>query len=269
MKSFNNFTNRLFLSKKSCFHFPNTVSRLIGTNTEEKHVSVPEKVKEREKKVEFVNEDNKKERDGQFSPKSVRLGACTFLRVPSANFSTTSLAGKDVCSKSGDKDAAPSGTGTPPKSATAGSQGTIIAGSTLASNFHTEPKFYETSEKSVARVFGLDLVRQKYILFIHLEPRLILEVAQHLGESTCRTIAMDGTEGLVRGQPIVDTGAPITIPVGEPTLGRIINVIGEPIDPFRPKILMGELDHIPEAAFYMVGTIEDVIAKSQALAKSV
>ncbi|KAJ8705654.1 hypothetical protein PYW08_012700 [Mythimna loreyi] len=66
------------------------------------------------------------------------------------------------------------------------------------------------------------------------KPRLILEVAQHLGESACRTIAMDGTEGLVRGQAIVDTGAPITIPVGEPTLGRIINVIGEPIDERGP-----------------------------------
>lgn len=76
------------LIRVSGFHFPNTVSRLIGTNTEEKHVSVPEKVKEREKKVEFVNEDNKKQRDGQISLKSVRLGACTFLRVPSANVST-------------------------------------------------------------------------------------------------------------------------------------------------------------------------------------
>ncbi|KPJ01307.1 ATP synthase subunit beta, mitochondrial [Papilio xuthus] len=66
------------------------------------------------------------------------------------------------------------------------------------------------------------------------KPRLILEVAQHLGERTCRTIAMDGTEGLVRGQPVTDTGAPITIPVGEPTLGRIINVIGEPIDERGP-----------------------------------
>ncbi|CAH0730197.1 unnamed protein product, partial [Brenthis ino] len=66
------------------------------------------------------------------------------------------------------------------------------------------------------------------------KPRLILEVAQHLGENSCRTIAMDGTEGLVRGQAIVDTGAPITIPVGEPTLGRIINVIGEPIDERGP-----------------------------------
>ena len=56
------------------------------------------------------------------------------------------------------------------------------------------------------------------------------KVAQHLGENVVRTIAMDGTEGLVRGQPCTDTGGPITIPVGPATLGRIINVIGEPID---------------------------------------
>lgn len=62
------------------------------------------------------------------------------------------------------------------------------------------------------------------------KPRLVLEVAQHLGEGTVRTIAMDGTEGLVRGQQCLDTGAPITIPVGPETLGRIMNVIGEPID---------------------------------------
>jgi len=66
------------------------------------------------------------------------------------------------------------------------------------------------------------------------ENRLVLEVAQHLGENTVRTIAMDGTEGLVRGQPVVDTGNPITIPVGPATLGRIINVIGEPIDERGP-----------------------------------
>merc|ERR1712095_57577 len=65
-------------------------------------------------------------------------------------------------------------------------------------------------------------------------PRLVLEVAQHLGENTVRTIAMDGTEGLVRGQQVVDTGAPIRIPVGEETLGRIINVIGDPIDERGP-----------------------------------
>merc|ERR1712136_389195 len=62
----------------------------------------------------------------------------------------------------------------------------------------------------------------------------VLEVAQHLGESAVRTIAMDGTEGLVRGQSCVDTGGPITIPVGPGTLGRIINVIGEPIDERGP-----------------------------------
>merc|ERR1712012_1225537 len=66
------------------------------------------------------------------------------------------------------------------------------------------------------------------------EPRLVLEVAQHLGENTVRTIAMDGTEGLVRGQTVVDTGSPIKIPVGEETLGRIINVIGDPIDERGP-----------------------------------
>merc|ERR1739838_201900 len=66
------------------------------------------------------------------------------------------------------------------------------------------------------------------------EPRLVLEVAQHMGENTVRTIAMDGTEGLVRGQPVFDTGAPIRIPVGEETLGRIINVIGDPIDERGP-----------------------------------
>merc|ERR1739846_103105 len=65
-------------------------------------------------------------------------------------------------------------------------------------------------------------------------PRLVLEVAQHLGENTVRTIAMDGTEGLVRGQAVTDTGAPIRIPVGEETLGRIINVIGDPIDERGP-----------------------------------
>jgi len=66
--------------------------------------------------------------------------------------------------------------------------------------------------------------------------RLILEVAQHLGDNTVRTIAMDGTEGLVRGQICVDTDAPIMIPVGPECLGRIMNVIGEPIDERGPII---------------------------------
>ena len=64
--------------------------------------------------------------------------------------------------------------------------------------------------------------------------RLVLEVAQHLGESTVRTIAMDSTEGLVRGAEAKDTGAPITVPVGPETLGRILNVIGEPVDEGKP-----------------------------------
>src|ERR1700748_3135895 len=64
--------------------------------------------------------------------------------------------------------------------------------------------------------------------------RLVLEVAQHLGESTVRTIAMDTTEGLVRGQEVGDTGAPIRVPVGAGTLGRIINVIGDPVDEQGP-----------------------------------
>ncbi len=64
--------------------------------------------------------------------------------------------------------------------------------------------------------------------------RLVLEVAQHLGESTVRTIAMDTTEGLVRGQEVTDTGDPIMVPVGAGTLGRIMNVIGEPVDEAGP-----------------------------------
>src|SRR5581483_7763159 len=63
---------------------------------------------------------------------------------------------------------------------------------------------------------------------------LVLEVAQHLGESTVRTIAMDTTEGLVRGQEVVDTGDAIIVPVGPATLGRIMNVIGEPVDEAGP-----------------------------------
>ncbi|QBX34904.1 F0F1 ATP synthase subunit beta [Paracoccus liaowanqingii] len=60
--------------------------------------------------------------------------------------------------------------------------------------------------------------------------KLVLEVAQHLGENTVRTIAMDATEGLVRGEPVSDTGSPIMVPVGDVTLGRILNVVGEPVD---------------------------------------
>ncbi|CAN7996358.1 unnamed protein product [Ixodes hexagonus] len=68
------------------------------------------------------------------------------------------------------------------------------------------------------------------------KPRLVLEVAQHLGENVVRTIAMDGTEGLVRGQKVTDTLSPIMVPVGPETLGRIMNVIGEPIDERGPIV---------------------------------
>ncbi|MEN8831051.1 MAG: F0F1 ATP synthase subunit beta, partial [Pacificibacter sp.] len=64
--------------------------------------------------------------------------------------------------------------------------------------------------------------------------RLVLEVAQHLGESTVRTIAMDATEGLVRGQDVTATGNQISVPVGTATLGRIMNVTGDPVDEKGP-----------------------------------
>ncbi len=64
--------------------------------------------------------------------------------------------------------------------------------------------------------------------------KLVLEVAQHLGENTVRAVAMDATEGLVRGAPVTDTGSPIQVPVGKATLGRIMNVIGEPVDERGP-----------------------------------
>jgi F0F1-type ATP synthase beta subunit len=66
------------------------------------------------------------------------------------------------------------------------------------------------------------------------ENRLVLEVAQHLGGNNVRTIALDSTEGLIRGQEVNDTGNPIMVPVGPATLGRIMNVIGEPIDERGP-----------------------------------
>ncbi len=67
-----------------------------------------------------------------------------------------------------------------------------------------------------------------------LDRRLVLEVAQHLGEGQVRTIAMDTTDGLVRGTEVIDTGGPIEVPVGPETLGRILNVIGEPVDEAGP-----------------------------------
>ncbi|MGA7827123.1 MAG: F0F1 ATP synthase subunit beta, partial [Geobacteraceae bacterium] len=66
------------------------------------------------------------------------------------------------------------------------------------------------------------------------ENNLVLEVAQHLGENTVRTISMDSTDGLVRGQQVTDTGKQISVPVGRKTLGRILNIIGEPVDEMGP-----------------------------------
>ena len=63
---------------------------------------------------------------------------------------------------------------------------------------------------------------------------LVLEVAQHLGENSVRAIAMDATEGLVRGQDVVNTGGQISVPVGNATLGRIMNVTGDPVDEKGP-----------------------------------
>ena len=80
--------------------------------------------------------------------------------------------------------------------------------------------------------------------------RLVLEVAQHLGENTVRTIAMDSTEGLVRGQEVTDTGAPISVPVGDECLGRIMNVIGEPVDEAGPIKTAGVRSiHQPSPSF--------------------
>jgi F-type H+-transporting ATPase subunit beta len=90
--------------------------------------------------------------------------------------------------------------------------------------------------------------------------RLVLEVAQHLGESTVRTVAMDITEGLVRGQEVVDTGIPIAVPVGDGTLGRIMNVIGEPVDeagpiPFQEKRPI----HAPAPSYTDQSTEADIL----------
>jgi F-type H+-transporting ATPase subunit beta len=90
--------------------------------------------------------------------------------------------------------------------------------------------------------------------------RLVLEVAQHLGESTVRTIAMDSTEGLVRGQDVHDTGDAISVPVGEGTLGRIMNVIGEPVDeagPVRSTLRRGI--HQPAPSFVEQSTEAQVL----------
>ncbi|MEA3062308.1 MAG: F-type H+/Na+-transporting ATPase subunit beta [Sphingomonadales bacterium] len=89
--------------------------------------------------------------------------------------------------------------------------------------------------------------------------RLVLEVAQHLGQSTVRTIAMDSTDGLTRGQEVTDTGSQIRVPVGPKTLGRIMNVIGEPIDERGP---IGATDSAPihaEAPLFVDQSTENSI----------
>ncbi len=90
--------------------------------------------------------------------------------------------------------------------------------------------------------------------------RLVLEVAQHLGESTVRTIAMDTSEGLVRGQEVADTGQPISVPVGDGTLGRIMNVIGEPVDEAGPIPYQSRRPiHVPAPPYVDQSTEADIL----------
>src|SRR5574341_1374581 len=90
--------------------------------------------------------------------------------------------------------------------------------------------------------------------------RLVLEVQQHLGESTVRTVAMDSTDGLMRGMNVRNTGQPITVPVGPGTLGRLLNIIGEPIDELGPVNAAKHYPiHRPAPAF------EDLDTRSQIL----
>ncbi|WP_297774438.1 F0F1 ATP synthase subunit beta [uncultured Roseovarius sp.] len=90
--------------------------------------------------------------------------------------------------------------------------------------------------------------------------KLVLEVAQHLGENTVRTIAMDATEGLVRGQEVKDSGSPISVPVGNATLGRILNVIGEPVDEGAPiKATETRAIHQPAPEFSEQSTASEIL----------
>ncbi len=90
--------------------------------------------------------------------------------------------------------------------------------------------------------------------------KLTLEVAQHLGESTVRTIAMDSTDGLTRGQEVIDTGSPIAVPVGRETLGRILNVIGEPVDERGPLNAKATAPiHAPAPAFVDQSTEAEIL----------
>jgi F-type H+/Na+-transporting ATPase subunit beta len=89
---------------------------------------------------------------------------------------------------------------------------------------------------------------------------LVLEVAQHLGEQTVRTVAMDTTDGLVRGQEVVDTGGPISMPVGPETLGRIMNVVGAPVDERGPVVTKSKLPiHRPAPEFVDQSTEAEIL----------
>ena len=120
----------------------------------------------------------------------------------------------------------------------------------------TAPVLNQTTNGTISQVIGavvdVQFPGELPAILTALETRndgktLVLEVAQHLGENTVRTIAMDATEGLVRGQEVVNTGAQISVPVGPMTLGRIMNVIGEPIDE-RGPILTDERRAIHQKA---------------------
>jgi F-type H+/Na+-transporting ATPase subunit beta len=106
-----------------------------------------------------------------------------------------------------------------------------------------------------------DLPKILNALYIDMQGRrLVLEVAQALGEGIVRTVAMDTTDGLVRGQPVTDTGAPISIPVGPETLGRIMNVIGEPVDERGPITTNTRLPiHRPAPSFLDQSTESEIL----------
>jgi F-type H+-transporting ATPase subunit beta len=90
--------------------------------------------------------------------------------------------------------------------------------------------------------------------------RLVLEVAQHLGENSVRTVAMDSTEGLTRGQEVTDTGNAIAVPVGDETLGRIMNVIGDPVDEAGPiKTASKRAIHQPAPTFVEQSTEAEIL----------
>ena len=92
--------------------------------------------------------------------------------------------------------------------------------------------------------------------------KLVLEVAQHLGENTVRAVAMDATEGLVRGQEVTDTGGPIMVPVGNATLGRILNVVGEPVDEGGPVVSAETRSIHQEAPAFSEQATESVVLET-------